>query len=97
VRVEKKFAYPLLSLPSAIYLIGFLGFYIYEGFDNSMLNDTNHQFLILVSLIIIFRTTIWYSNNGGSKIYFQDLAATWIGLIILGGIITFIQWFFSLF
>lgn len=96
MRVEKSFAYPLFTLPIAIYLIGFFGVYIYRGFDNSMFSQ-EHQFAIVGSLIITFRAIIWYSSNGGFKKYILDISATWIGLAVLAGILFFIQWVFSLF
>tara|TARA_B110000902_G_C13763271_1_gene381414 strand:+ start:165 stop:455 length:291 start_codon:yes stop_codon:yes gene_type:complete len=96
MRVEKKAAYPLLSLPILVYLIGFFGVYIYRGFDNSMFSE-KHQFFIVAGLIIIVRAIFWYSDKGGLKKYVIDMFTYYLVVFILGGLWIFFNWVYSLF
>jgi len=97
MRIQKKYAYPLVTVPSIIYLIGILVVYVYRGFDSSIFNDTTHQIAIPASLIIIVRAIFWYSDNGGFKKYISDVAEILLGFLAIAGIITLFNWISSLF
>tara|TARA_R110001632_G_C11055171_1_gene385135 strand:+ start:90 stop:383 length:294 start_codon:yes stop_codon:yes gene_type:complete len=97
MRIPKKYAYPLFTVPSFIYLIYVIVVFVYRGFDNSIFKEQSHQIAIVASVIIIVRAIFWYSDNGGFKKYISHVAGILLGLLVIAGVITLFNWIASLF
>ena len=95
IRMEKKFVYPILSFLSALYLIGALIYYIYNGFDHTFIFEPVLELAFVFSVPIIVITLFWYSNNGGIKQYFSDLLESILGLVVFAAILALLDWIFS--